>query len=119
MTDTREITTNDNAIREKWEDYFNKLYTIDNLRDYDDTFMEIVEQTVNNIKSSKSKPLKEAKKYSNLFTISKQQVKNFIRKAETWRSPGYDGITFEHINNAGDELIEIMTHLFNMMLKTQ
>ena len=61
----------------------------------------------------------EAKKYSNIFTISKQQVKNFKGKDKTGKSPGYDGISFEHIKNAGDELIEIMTHLFTMMLKTQ
>ena len=102
-----------NEILQVWRDHFSKLGTPVESDTFNQDHFERVNLKI--VELEQSRDIDDFTR--DLFT--EDEVRKCISLLNSGKAPGLDGITKEHIVNAGPRLICIITRLFNWILETE
>jgi len=100
-----------------WKEHFNTLLneSAQEATKYDNNFKSYIEDEITRIKHGMSKD--DQPRHVNMEDFSIEEVQNICDTLPTKKAPGVDGITYEHIRYGGPACYEILTSLFNGILR--
>ena len=107
------LRTSEEEICQGWKEHFGKLATPQDNNTYDTKYQQLVESDIKTIRqiieTYDTEPIQ----------ISVEQVRKAIGKLNTGKAPDADGITAEHLKNAGILLAGSITQIMNGIMKVQ
>ena len=107
------VVHNVDDILRVWRDHFASLGTPMESNTFDQQHFERV-----------NRKLEELASYTDVDEFSRdkivtEEVRKGISLLNSGKAPSIDGITKEHLQNAGDKMVQIITVLFNWILETE
>lgn len=98
-----------NEIANAWGDFFTDLYGDTTNEQYDNSFHDYVQSTVNNLKRSPSGQYRQRE-------VTKEELNLSIRELNSGKMCGPDGIYSEHLVLGGERLSELVLTFLNKVL---
>ena len=107
------VVHNVDDILRVWRDHFAALGTPVESEHFNQEHFDRVNEKIDELESSKETDAFSRNK------ISFEEVRKGITLLNSGKAPGYDGVTKEHLVNAGNFMVQIITLLFNWILSTK
>jgi len=108
------VLTGEDDIREAWRAYFEDLYTPKQKLEYDDEINEELEQRFKAITDEQAAVRTDGDSLIQPLTVS--EVSEACRQLRAGKAPGVDGVQPEHLKYAGQNLLRLLTDLYNAMI---
>ena len=109
LDDEGNLVSDADSIREAWRSYFDALAQPTNNACYDEKFRETVDVTMSRVDAGE---IEWESTYMKV-PFSRSEVVQAQKKLKWNKAPGCDGITTEHIRYGGDQVINLVTAVFN------